>query len=213
MIRVKQFEYSIFEVHTYLAIDIDTNEAAVIDPAMDGKDEEDNFDKYVADNGIKITQIINTHLHLDHCFGFDYVKSKYGVVAKAHPLDAFLGNKQDEQRRMFGLPPTGTKIAIDVDLKDGDEIQVGNSTLKVIHVPGHSPGGIALYCKEGKVLFSGDSLFQGSIGRTDLWGDYNALISNIKTKLFTLPDNTLVLPGHGPHTTIGQEKATNPYFK
>lgn len=213
MLKIKQFEFSLFGVNTYLVIDEDTKQAAVIDPAMEKSDEQKRFDKYVEDNGITITQIINTHLHVDHCFGYEYVKDKYGVPEKAHIDDAPFGEAIDTQLQMFGRKPKGTQVVIDVPLKDGDTIQIGDSKLQVIHVPGHTPGGIALYYPEGNVVFSGDSLFKGSIGRTDIGGNYDQLISSIKNKLFTLPEGTLVLSGHGPSTTIGQEKATNPFFK
>lgn len=213
MLRVKQFQFSMFGVNTYLAIDEATKETAVIDPAMTDPNEEKRFDVYVRDNGLKIIEIINTHLHLDHCFGENYVKDKYGVPVAAHLDDEPLAMNLDAQRAKFGLPPMGEKLHIDVSLKDGDIIKIGNSELKVIHVPGHSPGGIALYYPEGNLLFSGDSLFKGSVGRTDLLGGNHAqLISSIKSKLMTLPEHTRVLPGHEGPTTIGDEKQYNPYL-
>ncbi|MCC8117437.1 MAG: MBL fold metallo-hydrolase [Bacteroidales bacterium] len=214
MLRVKQFRFSLFGVNTYLAIDEATCDAAVIDPAMADPDEQKRFDDYVAANHLKLIEVINTHLHLDHCFGENYVVDKYGVPVAANISDAPLAADIDAQRAKFGLPPSGDKIHIDVELKDGDIIKIGESELLVIHVPGHSPGGIALYYPQGNLLFSGDSLFQGSIGRTDLQGgDYNQLISSLKNKILTLPDRTTVLPGHEGPTTIGAEKTHNPYLR
>ncbi len=214
MLRVKQFRFSLFGVNTYLAIDEATNEAAVIDPAMADRQEEKRFDDYVAENHLKIIEVINTHLHLDHCFGENYVVDKYGVPVAASVNDAPLAADIDSQRAKFGMPPTGQKIHIDVALKEGDIIKIGESELHVIEVPGHSPGGLALYYPQGNLLFSGDSLFQGSIGRTDLMGgNYQQLINSLKTKLLTLPDYTRVLPGHEGPTTIADEKKYNPYLR
>ncbi len=209
MIKIKQFVFSDFGVNTYLLIDEDTRQAAVIDPAMSSKAERERFDKYVSDNDIKITQEINTHLHLDHCFGMDYVKDKYGIPLKAHAADAPVGRMMAQQYAMFGIRQAAPEVVIDVPLKDGDIIEIGHSRLQVIHVPGHSPGGIALYYKEGNVVLVGDSLFRGSIGRTDLYGSQQQLVDSIRNRLFTLPDSTLVLSGHGMQTTIGDEKRSN----
>ncbi len=213
MLRVKQFRFSLFGVNTYLAIDEATNEAAVIDPAMADPSEEKRFDDYVRENKLKIIEVINTHLHLDHCFGENYVVDKYGVPVAAHVADQPLALNIDAQRIKFGMRPTGQQVHIDIELKDGDIIKIGESELHVLHVPGHSPGGLALYYKEGNLLFSGDSLFQGSIGRTDLQGgSHSQLINSIRSKLLTLPERTTVLPGHEGPTTIGAEKSHNPYL-
>lgn len=199
-----------FGVNTYLLTDQATGQAAVIDPSMSTPDERQAFDKALGSN--RLTQIINTHLHLDHCFGLNYVKTKYGIPAKAHVGDAPLGENMPGQYRRFGLNGDGSAVSIDVPLADGDTIAIGDSQLAVIHVPGHSPGGIALYYKEGNALFSGDTLFQRSIGRTDLIGGNHAqLVRSIREKLFTLPGDTLVLPGHGDPTTIDDEIRFNPY--
>lgn len=199
-----------FGVNTYLLTDQATGEAAVIDPAMSTPDERKAFDKALG--SAKLTQIINTHLHLDHCFGLNYVKTKYSTPSKAHIADAPLGENMPGQYRRFGLNGEGAAVSIDVPISDGDTIAIGDSALTAIHMPGHSPGGIALYYKEGNVLFSGDTLFQHSIGRTDLaGGDHAQLVRSIRQKLFTLPADTVVLPGHGDPTTIGEETNFNPY--
>jgi len=211
MLKIKQFVFSDFGVNTYLLIDEDTCQAAVVDPAMCGGEEQSRFDAYVSDNDINITQVINTHLHLDHCFGMDYVKDTYGAPLKAHSAEAVVAALMQQQYDMFGIRRPAPKVAIDVELKDGDTVDIGNSRVSVLHLPGHSPGGIALYCKEENVALVGDSLFRRSIGRTDLYGSSERLIDSIRHKLFALPDHTLVLPGHGPATTIGEEKTENPF--
>lgn len=212
MLRVKQFQFSMFGVNTYLLIDEATNEAAVIDPAMVAAAEQKRFSDYVEASHACITRIINTHLHLDHCFGENYVKDAYGVPVSAHVADAPLGMEMAAQYRKFGMPGQGKQVHIDTPLADGDIIRIGQSALQVIHTPGHTRGGISLYYAEGKLLFAGDTLFRGSIGRTDLpGGDHQELIDSIRNRLFALPDDVTVLPGHDAPTTIGHEKAHNPY--
>ncbi len=213
--KVKQFVFNPFGVSTFIIYDSESKAAIAIDPGMLNSAEQKEFDSYIAENNLKLTQIVNTHLHLDHCFGNNYVRDKYGIKVAAHPDDAFLGNSLVEQASRFGIRLTGndTKAGIDIELKDGDNIKVGAHTLKVLHVPGHSPGSIALYCAEGGFVIAGDVLFKGSIGRTDLQGgNLDTLLNSIHSRLMTLPDSTNVLPGHDRFTTIGAERATNPYI-
>ncbi len=212
MLKVKQFVFNMFGVNTYLVIDPDTKEAAVIDPGMYGSDEQKEFDDYVKANDLKIIEVINTHLHLDHCFGDNYVKDKYGVKVAANIGDSDLGADITSQMRRFGGREAVEGVTIDVPLEDGDVISIGKSRLEVITVPGHSPGGIALYSPDGHFVIAGDTLFRRSIGRTDLpGGSQRQLIDSIRKKLFTLPDDTMVLPGHDRFTTIGDEKTANPF--
>lgn len=213
--KVKQFVFNPFGVSTFIIYDSESKAAIAIDPGMLNSAEQKEFDSYIAENNLKLTQIVNTHLHLDHCFGNNYVRDKYGIKVAAHPDDAFLGNSLAEQASRFGIRLTGndTKVGIDIELKDGDSIKVGAHTLKVLHVPGHSPGSIALYCAEGGFVIAGDVLFKGSIGRTDLQGgNLDTLLNSIHSRLMTLPGSTNVLPGHDRFTTIGAERATNPYI-
>lgn len=210
MIKVKTLVFNYFEENTYLLIDEETKEAAVVDPGMMNEREQKFFDETVSSLGVKITQIINTHLHLDHCFGLNYVKGRYGVPAKAHVDDVVLGKIVPQQFAMFGLKPVSGAVEVDVELKDGDEIAIGESVLKVIHVPGHTEGGIVLYDKADELLFSGDTLFRNSIGRTDLpGGSQSAIVRSIRERLYMLPDDVKVFPGHGEPTTIGYEKRHN----
>lgn len=135
MLQVKQFTFSNFGVNTYLLIDTATTEAAVVDPAMQTQRERDEFDHYIEANGVKLTQIINTHMHLDHCFGANYVKSKYGVKLAANVNDALLGQQFAQQCARFGMPALGGAVEIDVPLHDGDTITIGESSLQVIATP------------------------------------------------------------------------------
>ena len=161
-----------------------------------------------------MTQIILTHGHLDHCFGADYVRSRYGTPIKAHSDDIPLTDMLGVQAERFGMGKHFPKgISIDVQLKDGDTIEIGESRLEVIHVPGHSPGGIALYDKADGYVISGDSLFRGSIGRTALpGGNHATLVNAVRNRLLSLPENTMILPGHGDFTRVGIEKKSNPYL-
>lgn len=214
MLQIKQLVFNPFDENTYILIDADTNKAAVVDPGMYNEREQKEFDDFVAQSGITIDIIINTHLHLDHSFSINHVREKYGVKLAANVGDAALGRAIKEQGARFGfVKRNDAPVEIDIPLHDGDEITLGNTTLQVLHVPGHSQGGIAIYSVADKVVLSGDSLFCGSIGRTDLTGGNEMqLISSINSKLITLPDDTIVLPGHGPHTSIASEKAHNPYI-
>ncbi|MDE6277943.1 MAG: MBL fold metallo-hydrolase [Muribaculaceae bacterium] len=202
MLKVKKFTFNNYGESTYLVIDPDTLEAAIVDPGMISPAERHELDQFIDAHGIRLTQIVNTHLHLDHCFGHNYVRTKYGIKAAAYTDDEFLTAQVPE------------KVVIDTPLADGDTITIGSDTLQVLHVPGHSPGSVALYSPTGGFVLTGDALFQGSIGRTDLPGGNMAqLLRSIKSKLLTLPGDTVVLPGHGPRTTIAAELRTNPFLR
>lgn len=213
MLKVKQFSFNPFGVNTYVIWDEATRLAMVVDPGMTDASERELFDKYITDNGLVIRHIVNTHMHLDHVFGNNYVRDKYGVKIAANPADAALGSSVDGQAAMFGIRvPETFNTEADIALREGDVLTLGDYTFKVIEVPGHSPGGIALYCPEGEFAVVGDSIFAGSIGRTDLpGGDHAALINALRTKILSLPDNTRLLTGHDMSTTVAREK-TNPYI-
>lgn len=212
--KVAKFGFSLFGINTYIVVDPETRDCAIIDPGMINEDERQAMVRFIEKNGLNITHLINTHLHIDHAIGNAFVKNQFGVKTEAHPADAFLGARLDEQAAQFGIPDMEDSASIDIELKEGDIIHVGDGELMVIHVPGHSPGGIALYDEKDGFLIAGDILFQGSVGRADLpGGNMDQLINGIKSKLLILPDNTVVFPGHGPSTTIGDERARNPYLR
>lgn len=215
MLKIKQFAFNPFGVSTFIVYDSDTRDALAVDPGMVSERERRFFDDFVAQQELKIEQVVNTHLHLDHCFGDNYVRDKYGVKVAANILDAPLAENLQRQAAQFGLVlDKDETVEVDVPLNEGDVITVGNYKIDVLHVPGHSQGSIILYCKEANVAIVGDVLFRGSIGRTDLpGGNHQQLIDGIKAKLLKLPDDTMILPGHGPATTIKSEKAANPYLR
>lgn len=211
--QVAIFQFSLFGINTYLIFDPETKQCVVVDPGMSNPQEEKAIENFIAEKGLTLTQIINTHLHIDHVAGVPFLRKKYGVPVLAHEGDEILGLKISHQAAAFGLDLDLDSIEISEYLKAGDVIKVGNGQLKVLAVPGHSKGSIALYDPEGGFLISGDALFKGSIGRTDLpGGDYKELIDSIEDQLLSLPDSTVVFPGHGPSSTIGEEKRTNPFL-
>ena len=184
-----------------------TKSAVVIDPG----DEADKILMTLAESQLTVKYIINTHGHFDHVGANKRLKEATGADILIHQDDAFMLEHISSASMAFGLKVEDSPPA-DRTLADGDTVTFGDITLTVIHTPGHSPGGISLVTD--KVVFVGDSLFYGSIGRTDFpGGDYNTLISSIKTKLFPLGDDVKVYTGHGPATTIGQEKRMNPFLK
>lgn len=215
MIKVKQFSFNPFGVSTFVVYDPESKDAVAVDPGMISDSEMERFERFIEDNNLRLTQIVNTHLHVDHCIGNNKLAGRHGIKIAANKADEFLGKRVAQQAAAFGVVLDDDRpVGIDIDLKDGDTVEVGRYKLHVIEVPGHSPGGIALYSPDGQWVISGDSLFRGSIGRTDLpGGDSDTLVKAVKKKLLTLPGDTMVLPGHDRPTTIAQEKTNNPFLK
>jgi len=210
--EIKQFVFSPFQENTYVAY-TDTLEAMIIDPGCYSTQEEKQLRMFIESKGLKVTHLINTHLHLDHAFGNSFVEETWNVKTEAHAGDAFWLKGMAGQCRMFGLELRNPAPDISKELQEGDVIGLGSETFEVLHVPGHSPGSIVLYNAKAHILFAGDVLFEGSIGRTDLQGgNYSQLIKGIQEKLLVLPDETIVYSGHGSTTTIGKEKVSNPFL-
>lgn len=211
--KVSRFIFNMFGVNTYVLWDPESLEAAIVDPGMIDGRENEALDNFIEKHRLKVTHLINTHSHLDHIFGNAYVKEKYGLEIKAHPEDEFLATDLPNQAKRFGIQLPLTPQRTEVELHDGDTLFLGKERIEIISVPGHSPGSIALYCPESNFVITGDALFAGSIGRTDLpKGNQATLIDSIQKKLMTLPDSTVILPGHGGESTIGREKLANPFI-
>ena len=211
--KVSRFIFNMFGVNTYVLWDPESLEAAIVDPGMSDGRENEALDNFIGKHRLKVTHLINTHSHLDHIFGNAYVKEKYGLKIKAHPEDEFLATDLPNQAKRFGIQLPLTPQRTEVELHDGDTLFLGKERIEIISVPGHSPGSIALYCPESNFVITGDALFAGSIGRTDLpKGNQATLIDSIQKKLMTLPDSTVILPGHGGESTIGREKLANPFI-
>lgn len=182
-----------------------TKEAVVIDPG----DDADRILLSLADSSLKVKYIINTHGHFDHVSANGKMKDATSADILIHPLDAAMLGNLSTNAAFFGISVENSPPC-DQTIEEDDSVSFGNITLKVIHTPGHTPGGISLYT-DG-IVFVGDTLFAGSIGRTDFpGGDFNTLISSIKTKLFKMDDKIRVFSGHGPETSIGKEKRFNPF--
>lgn len=211
MISVKKFVFNDFQVNTFVVSD-ETKECLIIDPGCYSMYEKDELKNYLRENSLKPVKLINTHGHIDHILGNLFIKESFYIPVAAHREDQNYIEGVSDHGQMFGYSvenPGG----IDEFLEDDDIIKFGTSELKVIHVPGHSKGSIALYSAEHKFVIGGDVLFNGGIGRTDLLGgDYDTLISSIKNKLLTLPGDVTVYAGHGPSTTISYEIETNPFL-
>ncbi|MDR2969040.1 MAG: MBL fold metallo-hydrolase [Tannerellaceae bacterium] len=212
MITVKSFSFNYFSVNTYIVHD-NTGEAVIIDCGCINQQEEEIVRNYIAQNNLTLKHNLCTHLHLDHILGNAFIHKTYKLSPEAHKSEASILPSVKEQARMFGLTLRIASVPIKRFITGGGIIAFGNSELAILSVPGHSPGGLAFYNKENGYLFSGDTLFAGSIGRTDLWGgSTEVLTAAITDKLLTLPDDTIVYPGHGPETTIYAEKIHNPYL-
>lgn len=208
--QIKSFCFNFIQENTYIVTD-ETKQCAIIDPGCVYKSEESQLANYIDENGLKPVLLLNTHLHFDHILGNAFVAQEYGLTAKAHVDDKiFLDNSGF-------LSPDFPKIPVNYDfpmewINEGDRLAFGNSTIQVLHTPGHSPGSLSFYCPEANAVFSGDTLFLNSVGRTDfVGGDSERLADSIYTKLFPLPDNTEIYPGHGPKSSVIEEKTHNPY--
>ena len=211
--KLVKFGFSLFGINTYLVVDEVTKECAVVDPGMIEPEEENALVDYIEREGLKVRYVINTHLHVDHAIGDKFAVGKFRVPVLGHRNDETLGQRMQQQAQMFGMREKLDSVSLTSYLEDGDRLKIGDGELEVLHVPGHSPGSIALYDPQGKWVIVGDALFAGSIGRTDLpGGSYDTLVKAINDKLLKLPDDTVVYPGHGPATTISHERLHNPYL-
>ncbi len=211
--KIKKFEFNMFPVNCYVLWDEDTKDAVVIDPGCFFAPEKEAFKSFIQENGLKLTHLLNTHLHLDHILGNPFVCNEYGLKAEANQDDEFWLEGAKQQARMFGFEIQEEQVPLGKYLNEGDQIKFGNQVLDIIKVPGHSPGSLVFYNKQTGDLFAGDVLFLNSVGRADLQGgNFKDLKENIIKKLFILPNESVVHPGHGPSTTIGNEKMYNPFF-
>ncbi|MEX0748191.1 MAG: MBL fold metallo-hydrolase [Rhodothermales bacterium] len=208
--EIRRFTFNPFQTNCYVCHD--GKEAALVDPSSATEAEHRIVERYIEENGLEIRHLLLTHAHIDHIFGCAHFARKYGLGWQMHREDVPLLSKAEDQAAMFGVgierPPEPEMF-----LSEGDRIPIGNTELEVLFTPGHSPGSICFYERVGGLVVSGDVLFQGSIGRTDLWrGSLPELMRSIFQKLVPLGDDVRVFPGHGPETTIGRERAANPFL-
>lgn len=211
MFTLKQFTFSPVQENTYV-LSNESLECCIIDPGCYSNNERKQLKDYIQDHGLVPKYLLNTHCHLDHIFGNRFIQQTYGLTLHLH----------EKEKQVLAMGPTfGESWGLPFENYDGefifltekDLIQLGADQLSILETPGHSPGSISFYCKEQGFIISGDVLFDGSIGRTDLpGGDFDTLIRSIEMKLWPLPDDVIVYSGHGPSTTIGKEKRTNPFL-
>ncbi|MEZ4901584.1 MAG: MBL fold metallo-hydrolase [Spirosomataceae bacterium] len=205
------FVFSPFAENTYILYD-ETKEAVVIDPGCLAQVEKETLAQFVAENGLKITALLQTHAHLDHVFGSAFVKRKFGVKMYMHKKELPILTSVESRCKLWGIDGY-EPVEADEWIEEGDIITFGSSFLEVVFVPGHAPGHVAFINHPQKFVIGGDVLFRGSIGRTDFpLCDHDALINSIKTKFMTLGDDYQVYAGHMEPTTIGRERRSNPFL-
>jgi hydroxyacylglutathione hydrolase len=214
MAQVKFFTFSPFSENSYIIYD-DSKECIIVDPGCYTEEERNTLSKFVINNDLTPTRLINTHCHIDHVFGNRYVAETYNLTLEIHEGEIPVLESVPMVAKMYGIPNVQQSPEPDADkfIEEGDIISFGNTKLSVLFTPGHSPASVSFYCKEDNFLIAGDVLFQGSIGRTDLpGGDFDTLLQNIINKFLPLPDHVIVYSGHGNPTTIGAERKNNPFI-
>jgi glyoxylase-like metal-dependent hydrolase (beta-lactamase superfamily II) len=212
MIQIHKFIFNNFKVNSYLLYD-ETGECILADAAFYGQEEEEEFTNFISAHNLKLVRNLNTHCHIDHILGNNFIARVYGINPEYHKNSVLFFHTLKEIGSNFGFEidqvPEPRRF-----LEDGETIRWGNSSLKVFYTPGHAEGSVCFYNEPQGFVITGDVLFKDTIGRTDLpSGDFDQLMNSIKTKLFTLPGDTIVLPGHGPETSIGYEMVNNPFIR
>lgn len=201
-----------FSENTIIIWDDKSGDAAIVDPGTSSSTEENELLSFISSKDLRIKYLINTHCHIDHILGCSFVKEKFNPVYYAPEFDLPLLDNAQQQAQMFDLdidqPPIPDKL-----ITEQTEIMIGESKLQFLFTPGHTPGEFCIYIGEEKICITGDVLFKERIGRTDLWGgNYETLLNSIHEKLFLLPDDVVIYPGHGEPSTIGYEKQNNPFL-
>lgn len=209
---IQKFVFSPLSENTYIVYD-NSKEAVIIDPGCLAQAEKEVLKAFVLENGLKVKALLQTHAHLDHVFGSAYVKRTFNVKMYLHKADLPVLADVENRCKMWGIPGY-EPVEADEYLEEGDVFDFGNTKFDIIHVPGHAPGHVAFINHNERYIIGGDCLFKGSIGRTDFPGcSHEDLVASVKNKFFTLPEDYIVYAGHMEETTIGQEKAHNPFFR
>ena len=211
MLKIRGFVFSPIQENTYVLYN-GSGDCIIIDPGCYFPEEKDELSAFITQSGLKPVMLLNTHCHLDHVFGNKFVAETYGLTLQIHEKEKIMLDLAPASGLMYQMP-FDNYVGEFIYLKEGDKVRLGEDELTVIEVPGHSPGHICFYCARQNFVIGGDVLFNGSIGRTDLpGGDHQTLINSIRDKLLGLPGETIVHSGHGPETTIGEEKLYNPFL-
>ena len=211
--QIQVFTFNQFFENTIIVFD-KTKECVIIDPGCYTISEKDTLQKYISINDLIPVKLINTHCHIDHILGNNFIAKTYDLELEMNANDMELIKSSNEIAQLYGFTDYEMSPLPKKFLNEGDTLEFGISQFKILFTPGHAPGHISLYSEKDGLLISGDVLFNNSIGRTDLpGGNYDLLIESIKNKILTLNDNTIVYCGHGPSTTIGNERLNNPFLK
>ena len=212
MIQIKKITFNLFSENTFVLWDDESLESAIVDPGCSDSSEENELENFITDNNLKVKYLINTHCHIDHILGCEFVKNKYNPTYYVPELDIPLLQNAKMQASFVGMD-FSISILPDEYLTENKNLYLGKSELSFLFTPGHTPGEFCIYINDIKSCISGDVLFYDSIGRTDLWGgNYDTLIKSINEKLLILPDDTKIYPGHGESSTISREKNLNPFL-
>ena len=212
MIKIKKFVFNTFMVNTYLLYD-ETGECVLIDAACYDPQEQEELAGFIVENNLKLVRNLNTHCHIDHILGNPFIAQKFGINPEYHENSLPFFHTLKEIGNSFGFSINGVP-APKRFLADGETISWGASSLKVLFTPGHADGSVCFFNEAQQFVITGDVLFKDTIGRTDLpSGDFDQLMTSINTRLFTLPESTVVYPGHGPETSIGYEMENNPFIR
>lgn len=210
--NISRFEVNPFGEVTYILWDETSRQACIVDPGMMRDDERDMIENFLASHHLTLQFVLLSHIHIDHVTSAQWMADRHHVKIYASPDDAFLASTLQFQAQMFNLKIALPNLKTE-PLTDGDEITLAGEKIQVIATPGHTPGCLSFYLPESGILVSGDTLFEGSVGRTDLpGGNFDQLITGIKERLLTLPGETIVAPGHGHTTTIENERLYNPFL-
>lgn len=212
MLHLHHFTFNPFQENTWL-IWADNLDCIIIDPGCYSLQEKKQLQDFIKERGLNPVRLINTHCHIDHVLGNPFVHREYGLTPEIHSLELSLLNAVESYGSMWGIQSEPQPEPL-LSLDNLDDIILGDERIQLLFTPGHAPGEVSLYSASQGFVIAGDVLFQGSIGRTDLpGGNMDVLLESVRTQLFTLPDNTTVHSGHGPSTTIGNERLHNPFFK
>ena len=209
----KAFTFNPVGENTYLIWDEESREAAIIDAGMSNNRENTIISEFITKENLQLKYALQTHMHFDHIWGLAYIQETYGLKPLCHAAEESIYRDVPEMTSMFRLSMNWNLPVVERYINEGDTFQLGNTTIKVLHTPGHTPGGLSYYIESAHTLFTGDTLFKGSVGRTDLpGGNLSEEMDSIKNKIITLPSDTIVYSGHGPESSIGWELENNPYL-
>lgn len=210
MLEIKYFTVNPLQENTYVLIN-EKKQCIIIDPGFYYENEREEFLQFIRESGLEVVRLLNTHCHLDHIFGNALVVKTFGVGLEIHEKDQVVLDRSPQSGLMYNLPFEPSPMPKSY-LKEGEKVVLGEDELDILFTPGHSPGSISLYCAKQQFVIAGDVLFKQSVGRSDFpGGNFETLARSIRQQLYTLPDDTVVYPGHGPSTTIGFEKIHNPF--